>query len=58
MGLLHLFENTFDRKRISANPNPNPNFNRSINPNPNSDLKGPLNPNFLNLTINKEKMWL
>jgi len=25
MDLLHLIENTFDRKRISANPSPNPN---------------------------------
>jgi len=25
MDLLHLLENTFDRKRISANPSPNPN---------------------------------
>jgi len=36
MNLLHLLENTFDRKRISANPspNPNPNCNSNLNPKP------------------------
>jgi len=29
--LLDLFENTFDRKRISANPSPNPNSNPNTN---------------------------
>jgi len=31
--LSHLLENTFNRKRISANSSPNPNFN----PNPKND---------------------
>jgi len=37
--LLHLIENTFDRKRIYANPSfyPNPNSNPNTNPNPNSN---------------------
>jgi len=35
-----LLENTFDRKRISANPSSNP-----TNPNPNSNSSNP-NPNF------------
>jgi len=41
--LLHLIENTFDRKRIYNNHNsyPNPNSNLNTNPNPNSNL----NPN-------------
>jgi len=38
---LHLIENTFDRKRIYANPssypNPNSNSNRNTNPNRNSN---------------------
>jgi len=35
--LLHLLENMFDRKRISATPSPNsdPNNNPNSNPNPN-----------------------
>jgi len=35
--LLHLIENTFDRKRIYTNPSfyPNPNSNSNSNPNPN-----------------------
>jgi len=32
--LLHLIENTFDRKRIYANPNSNPNPYPNSNPNP------------------------
>jgi len=40
MNLLHLIENTFDRKRIYANPSsyPNPNSNSNPNANPNSNL--------------------
>jgi len=39
--LLHLLENTFDRKRISAQPSsdPNPKFNPNLNPI--STLKAP-----------------
>jgi len=33
--LLHLLENMFDRKHISANSSPNPNANTNTNPNPN-----------------------
>jgi len=38
--LLYLIENTFDRKRIYANPSayPNPNSNPNTNPNPESQL--------------------
>jgi len=32
--LLHLIENTFDRKRIYANPSSYPNSNPNTNPNP------------------------
>jgi len=37
MDQLHFLGNTFDRKRISANPNANPSPNNSnSNPNPNA----------------------
>jgi len=29
-----MFENTSDRKRVSANPSPSPNSNSNSNPNP------------------------
>jgi len=38
MNLLHLLENTFDRKRISANPSPLPKSNSNPNTNSNSNL--------------------
>jgi len=34
---LHLIENTFDRKRIYANPSFYPNPNSNSNPNPNTN---------------------
>jgi len=37
--LLHLLENTFDRKRIFANLSPNPNANTNSNPNSNPNPK-------------------
>jgi len=37
MDLLHLIENTFDRKRIYANPSSSPNPNSNPNTNPNSN---------------------
>jgi len=43
---IYLFENTFDRKRISANPSP------SLNPNPNSSPNFNCNPAYLNLKHN------
>jgi len=38
---LHMLENTFDRKRTSANPshNSNPNFNPNLNSNPSPNPK-------------------
>jgi len=36
MDLLHFIENTFDRKRIYANPSSYPNTNPNTNTNPNS----------------------
>jgi len=43
LDLLHLFENTFDRKRIYANPSsyPNPNSNSKPNTNPNPYSNSP-----------------
>jgi len=41
--LLHLIENTFDQKRIYANPSSYPNSNSNLNPNPNPNSH--LNPN-------------
>jgi len=35
MDLLHLLENTFDRKRIYANPSSYPNLNSNSKPNTN-----------------------
>jgi len=37
LDLLYLLKNTFDRKRISANPSPSPNSNTNPNTNPNSN---------------------
>jgi len=39
--VLHLLENTFDRKRICANPNSHPNLNSGSNTNRNSNPKPP-----------------
>jgi len=36
--LLHLIENTFDQKRIYANPSAYPNPNSNLKTNPNSNL--------------------
>jgi len=42
--LLHLIENTFDRKRIYANPNSYPNPNSNLNTKPNSNSNPNPNP--------------
>jgi len=42
--LLHLIENTFDRKRIYTNPSSYPNSNSNNNPNPNPNSNHNLNP--------------
>jgi len=43
--LLHLIENTFDRKRIFANPSPYPNPKSNFNPNINPISNPNANPN-------------
>jgi len=42
--LLHFLENTYDRKRIFANPNPNSNPNLKPNPNLSPNSKPSTNP--------------
>jgi len=43
--LPHLIENTFDRKRIYANPSAKPNSNSNSNPNTNPNPNPNFNPN-------------
>jgi len=54
-----LIENTFDRKRIYANPSsyPNPNLNSNSNPNTNSNSNSNSNSNPI-LTLNGKRIYV